>query len=375
MTKKIEVTSPYTHHVIETIPLEDESAVFAKVEKAFQAFTDRGKWLSKTGRSKILVKLIHLMSKKQEELAKLAASEGGKPLRDSLIEVGRAVEGVKIALNSLENMKGEMVPMGHTPASENRVAYTLKEPVGVVFSISAFNHPLNLIVHQVIPAVAVGAPVLIKPAKATPLSCIRFVELLLEAGLPENWCQTILCENDVTTKVVQDARIQFLSFIGSAKVGWHLRSLLAPGAHCALEHGGAAPVLVEKDADLHEVIPALLKAGFYHAGQVCVSVQRVFVHEALVDTVIKKLVSGAKELTVGDPLSMETDVGPLISPEECDRVESWVQDAKNKGAKILCGGNRINKSLYEPTVIFDPSSDAKVSSEEIFGPVVCLYPF
>ena len=375
MPKSIDVISPYTNKVIETLPLEDEVAVFTKLEKAYQAFLDKDKWLTKIERCKILVKLIHIMSTKQEELAELAALEGGKPLQDSLIEVDRAIQGVKIALHALEDMKGDMIPMGHTPSSANRLAFTIKEPIGVVFSLSAFNHPLNLIVHQVIPAVAVGAPVIIKPAKATPLSCINFVKLLIKAGLPGKWCQTILCENEITSKLVQDSRVQFLSFVGSAKVGWKLRSILAPGAKCALEHGGAAPVIVEKDANIEALIPALLKAGFYHAGQVCVSVQRIYVHEAVMDIISEKLVAGAKELTTGDPLDIKTDVGPLISITECDRIEAWVEEAKDRNAQILCGGKKINKVLYEPTVILDPPNDAQVSFKEIFGPVVCLYPF
>ena len=375
MTQTIDVTSPYTNEIIETIPLEDEALVFTKLEKAYQAFMDKDKWLTKIQRCKILGKLIHIMSSQKEELAKLAALEGGKPLQDSIIEVDRAIQGVKIALHALEDMKGDMVPMGHTPSSANRLAFTIKEPVGVVFSLSAFNHPLNLIVHQVIPAVAVGAPVIIKPAKATPLSCRHFVKLLLEAGLPNKWCQTILCENKVTSRLVQDPRVQFFSFVGSAKVGWKLRSALAPGAHCALEHGGAAPVIVEKDANIETLIPALLKAGFYHAGQVCVSVQRIYVHEAIIDIVSKKLVEGAKTLITGNPLDIKTDVGPLISMTECDRIEAWVKQAKDKNAQILCGGKKINKVLYEPTVILDPPNDAQVSLKEIFGPVVCLYPF
>jgi len=375
MIKSIDVKSPYTNEIIDTLPLEDEAAVFAKLKIAHEAFMDKDKWLTKIERCAILAKLIHIMSSKREDLARLAASEGGKPLQDSLIEVDRAIQGVKIALHEVESMKGDMIPMGHTPSSANRLAFTIKEPVGVIFSLSAFNHPLNLIVHQVIPAVAVGAPVIIKPAKATPLSCINFVKLLQEAGLSEKWCQTILCENDITSKLIQDPRVQFLSFVGSAKIGWQLKSLLAPGAHCALEHGGAAPVIVEKDANIPALIPALLKAGFYHAGQVCVSVQRIYVHETIMDQVSEELVKGAGKLIVGDPLNIKTEVGPLISIKECDRIEEWVNEAKKKGGEILCGGNRINKELYQPTIILSPDDDARVSFKEIFGPVICLYPY
>ena len=279
MTQNIQVRSPYSGEVIKEVTLQDEATVFNIMEKSYELYLDRKNWLRKVKRIEILNKLVHKMSAQKEELAELAASEGGKPLKDSIVEVDRAIQGVSIAIGELSRQKGDMIPMGITASSENRMAYTIKEPVGVVIAVSAFNHPLNLIVHQVVPAVAVSAPVIIKPAKATPLSCLKLVELLYESGLPEDWCRVIICDNQITEKLIKDPRNQFLSFIGSAKVGWHLRSVLPPGAHCALEHGGVAPIIVDRDADMTELIPALLKGGFYHAGQVCVSVQRVYVHE------------------------------------------------------------------------------------------------
>ena len=175
--------------------------------------------------------------------------------------------------------------------------------------------------------------------------------------------------------MIKDPRISFLSFIGSAKVGWHLRSILPPGAGCALEHGGVASVIVEKDADFDDMIPALLKGGFYHAGQVCVSVQRVYVHEAIVDDVTKLMVDGVNRLVVGDPLDKRTDVGPLIAPAEVDRVEGWVDNAREAGAKILCGGKRINEFFFEPTIVLDPPAQCELSTNEVFGPVVVVYPY
>jgi acyl-CoA reductase-like NAD-dependent aldehyde dehydrogenase len=282
-------------------------------------------------------------------------------------------------LNSAELLRteaGHIVPMRLNEASRNRIAYTRHEPIGVVVALSAFNHPLNLIVHQVAPAIAAGCPVIVKPAQDTPLSCFRFVRLLHEAGLPEGWCQALLTESrEVTGKLVTDPRVGFFSFIGSAAVGWSLRSRLAPGARCALEHGGAAPVIVAADADLAATVSALAKGGFYHAGQVCVSVQRVFAHRSIVAELAGGLARRARELQVGDPLLAETEVGPLIRPQEVERVRGWVREAAEQGARVLCGGEPLSKTCYPPTVLLEPPGDCQVSREEVFGPVVCLYAY
>jgi acyl-CoA reductase-like NAD-dependent aldehyde dehydrogenase len=206
--------------------------------------------------------------------------------------------------------------MGLNSASAGRFAFTQHEPIGVVVAVSAFNHPLNLIVHQVGPAIAAGCPVIVKPATDTPLSCLRFVELLYAAGLPQEWCQALVIETkELSQQLVTDPRVGFFSFIGSAAVGWKLRAQLAPGVRCALEHGGAAPVIVAADADLAQAVPALAKGGFYHAGQVCVSVQRVFAHRSIVAELAAELARHAGRLRVGDPLLAETEVGPLIRPK------------------------------------------------------------
>ncbi|MEL7148630.1 MAG: aldehyde dehydrogenase family protein, partial [Bacteroidota bacterium] len=318
---------------------------------------------------------ITLMKERKEDLTITAAREGGKPYKDSKVEVERAINGVKLAIEDLSYLGGSEIPMGHTASSLNRLAFTRREPIGVVASVSAFNHPLNLIVHQVIPAVVVGAPVIVKPAGTTPMSCLNFVRILYEAGLPERFCQAVVCDNEVAEKMVTDARVNFLSFIGSAKVGWMLRSKIAPGTRCALEHGGAAPAVVTQNANLSKNIPGLVKGGFYHSGQVCVSVQRIFVHHSVIDEFSKQFLKAVTQLKTGDQLSEETDCGPMITPGEADRVESWIKEAVEEGAKLLLGGGRISESLLEPTVLLNPSRDSKVSREEIFGPVVCIYSY
>ena len=373
--QKLKVFSPYDNKLIKEIPMVGAKEVEKALTTAYGLFKDRSKWLPAYQRVEILERVAQIMSTRVEALINIAAEEGGKPYMDSKVEVLRAINGVKLAIEYIGQMKGEQIPMGHTKSSANRLAFTFREPIGVVSSISAFNHPLNLIIHQTVPAIAVGSPVIIKPALTTPLSCLAFMDILKEAGLPDGWCQVIVTDNDAAEKLVSDERINYLSFIGSAKVGWYLRSKLSPGTRCALEHGGAAPVIVEQDADVDAMLPALLKGGFYHAGQVCVSVQRVFVHESICEDVANKLAKMAGALIVGDPLDKKTEVGPLILPREVDRVEEWVNEAVSKGAKILCGGKKISDTLYEPTVLLDPSDDVNVTTQEIFGPVICIYPY
>ena len=372
----LEIRAPFDRSVIGTVDLGDAVVVEGALHTAARLFEDRDGWLSPAQRIEILTGTADIMAERREELAPAAAREGGKPLMDSLVEVDRAIEGVRLCVETLRTQGGAEIPMNLDAASAGRAAFTRLEPAGVVVAFSAFNHPLNLIVHQVAPAVAAGCPVVVKPAEATPLSCMRFVGILREAGLPEPWCQALLTTDlDVAGTLVSDPRVAFFSFIGSARVGWMLRSRLAPGARCALEHGGAAPVIVAADADIDTALPLLAKGGFYHAGQVCVSVQRVFAHAEIARPLADGLAGLAVELSVGDPTDAKTEVGPLIREAEVTRIDEWVQEATDGGAELLCGGRPVSTTCYAPTVLFDPPPDARVSTEEIFGPVVCVYPY
>jgi len=371
----LKVVSPYDLRLIKEIPLVGKNEVEQSLSRAYNLFTDRSNWIAPHERIAILERTAAIMSTRIDELTKTAAQEGGKPYNDSKVEVLRAINGVKIAAEHIGQLKGEQIPMGLTKASEGRLAFTTREPIGVVASISAFNHPLNLIIHQTVTAIAAGCPVIIKPALTTPLSCLDFMDILAEAGLPEGWCQCVVCEDEFAEILATDKRVNYLSFIGSSKVGWYLKSKLAPGTRCALEHGGVAPVIVEPDADIADMLPALAKGGFYHAGQVCVSVQKVFVHESLLEAVSNGLVELANNLKIGNQMDPTTEVGPLILPKEVDRVEEWVNEAITEGGTLLCGGKRISNTCYSPTIILDPSPNSKVSTLEIFGPVVCVYSY
>ena len=372
---KIEVTSPFDGRVVGTVLYGSVKEVQTALDLAQATFLDHKNALPTYKRVEILENVVKIMSSQIDELTKLCASEGGKPWVDSQVEVHRAINGVKLAIEALGTREGKQIAMGHTASSANRMAYTFKEPIGVVAAISAFNHPFNLAIHQVIPAIAVGCSVIIKPATQTPMSAIRLVEILEEAGLPKGWAQAVVCDREGGELLATSAKVNALTFIGSGKVGWYLNSKVAPGTRVALEHGGVAPVIVEADANIDELIPSIGKGGFYHAGQVCVSVQRVFVHESIVDEVATKLADYASKLVVGDQLDPKTEVGPLINHNEVNRVEEWVNEAVIKGGKILTGGKRISDSCFEPTVIVNPADDALVSTKEVFGPVVCIYSY
>jgi len=372
---KITVTSPFDDSVIATLDAANSNDVEKALSTAHALFNDKSKWLSASQRIDILNKTASLMREQFDQLVIDAAREGGKPLCDSQVEVKRAIDGVLNCIECIRTDHGTEIPMGINPASEKHIAFTRSEPIGVVVAISAFNHPLNLIIHQVGPAIATGCPVIIKPAEDTPLSCYRFISLLRQAGLPEEWCQALVVSDlNVATQLVTDSRVGFFSFIGSANVGWMLRSKLAPGVRCALEHGGVAPVIIEADANLEEALPAIEKGGFYHAGQVCVSVQRVFCHKDIVDTVSSSLAKAAKKLIVGDPTKAETEVGPLIRTAERERISQWVDDAIKEGAELLAGG-KAEGNCYLPTVLLNPAEQSTVSTKEIFGPVICIYTY
>ncbi len=371
--KMLEIVNPFDLKPIGSLPMTDWQTIDKYMDEAHKLFKNRKSWLPTYKRIEILKKTTQIMQGRFEELAFLIANEGGKPLIDARIEVTRAIDGVGLCIKQLGSMSGREIPMDLTQAGAGRMAFTTREPIGVVVAVSAFNHPLNLIVHQVAPAIAVGCPILIKPAADTPLSCKAFIDIVYEAGLDEAWCRFVVCDREEAEKMVTDPRVAFFSFIGSAKVGWMLRSKLAAGTRCALEHGGVAPVIIDETANIETMIPSLIKGGFYHSGQVCVSAQRIFAPKKQAEDIAQMLAEQADKLIVGNAIDEQTQCGPLIRPYEVERVSGWVNEAKDSGAKILCGGNALGKTTYAPTVILNPAANAKVSTMEIFGPAICVY--
>ncbi len=373
-SKTREVLSAYSGDVNGEVPVSGADEVETLLQTASDLHKDQSSWLSTHRRIEILQKAASIMAGRHKDLTLLIAGEGGKPFKDAAVEVDRAIDGLHICAEELRKEGGTVIPMRINPASAGRLAVTQFQPIGVVVAVSAFNHPLNLIVHQAGPAVASGCPVIVKPAKHTPMCAHAFADILVEAGLPEAWCRVVNTDTTAESeKLLTDPRISFFSFIGSPGVGWSLRSKLAPGVRCALEHGGAAPALVLADADIGTATGALLKGGFYHAGQVCVSVQRIFADHAVADDLIASMESETAKLAVGDPSDPATDVGPLIRPVEVERVDSWVKEAVDGGAKLICGGKAITERVYEPTILVDPPAESKIAKQEVFGPVIAVF--
>lgn len=371
----LSVFNPYTDERISSEVILSKQEALIKLSDAYALHKKNTNGISKKNRIEILENFHKLLLKNSQEIVELSVSEGGKPIQDSLIEMQRALEGVKLGIQSIRNINGEMIPMNLNSTSSKKLAFTTKSPIGIVFSISAFNHPINLAIHQIIPGIAAGCPVLYKPALSTPLVSKKIIELLYQAGLPKEWCTHLLCDNETTADLAKSDLIGYISFIGSSMIGWSIKQKMAAGVKITLEHGGTAPVIVAKDADLKKAVPQIAKSGFYNAGQVCVSAQKIYVHKDILDSFVSQLSLQAQLKKIGNPLNEKTLIGPLISKSSLNRIDNWVQDAINEGATLICGGNKLQNNCYEPTVLLNPSQNSLVSKEEIFGPVMCVYSF
>ncbi len=365
-----EVVSPYTGEVIAEVEQADDAAVEAGLVQAEETF--KAGVLPPYQRADILHNLAAQMKDRHEELSLTIAQEGGKPLKDARVEVTRAVNTVRLSAEEATQIDGEQQAMGGTAGNENKITLTLREPIGVVSSISAFNHPVNLIAHQVAPPLAAGNSVVLKPSGDTPISALKLGEMLQKAGLPAGYLSILPCEPPVAQSLATDPRINYLSFIGSAKVGWHLRRVAADGTRVGLEHGGNAPAIVAADADLQKTAQVCLPGGYYHAGQVCVSVQRLYLHRSIADQFIDIYKPMVESLIVGDPTVPETGVGPLIRPREVERVKSWVDAAVAEGAEIVTGGEVLEDNCFQPTLLKNVQEGMDVVDKEVFGPVVSV---
>lgn len=380
----LKVYNPYNNELINEIKLENLEIIEVKIDKLFNNFKDKSNRLKPFERITVLEKLVNLLKENYQKIIDIAISEGGKPINDTIVEMDRAIDGIKIAISCLRNEDSKKIPMGITKSSINRIAYTDKEPIGLVLAYSAFNHPINLIIHQVIPAFAVGSPVIIKPAPTTPLTCQYLVSLFYEAGIREIDLQMIVCDNETATKVVSSDKIAYFSFIGNSEIGWKLAKKLNNGVRYGLEHGGIAPILISDDfnsndkelfkKDLNRIAQSIVKGAFYHSGQVCVSSQRLFIPKNISDEFLSILLDYTKKLEVGDPKSNLTNLGPLIKAEALDKFDLWINETlqNSKNTKLLCGGKRLVNNCFEPTLILNPNEDSKLMTNEIFGPIICI---
>lgn len=310
------------------------------------------------------------LTARQEEFARMVTAESGKPITDARREVGRAIQTFTVAAEEARRIGGDVIPMDLTPGMEQYVGLVRRVPVGPVLGITPFNFPLNLVAHKVAPCLAAGNPIVLKPAPQTPLTALMLAELVLETKLPAGALSVLPCGNAVAERMVMDERFKVLSFTGSAAVGWMLKAKSGK-KRVLLELGGNAGVIVEPDADVELAAARCAAGGYTYSGQTCISVQRIFVHDAVYDRFVDQLLKRVKALKTGDPADETTVIGPLIDEAAARRVEQWIQEAVAQGARVLTGGRRIG-SIVEATVLTDVKPAMKVSCREIFGPVVTV---
>ena len=367
----LEVASPYDGSVVARVAKAGAAEARAAVGAAERAMRDP---LPAHKRAEILVRVAGTLGKRADEVARQIVAEAGKPLRAARVEVARAMSTYTMAAVEARKLAGEMVPMDASQAGEGKLAFTQRHPIGVIGAISPFNFPLNLVAHKIAPALAAGCAAVLKPASQTPLSALLLAELEHDAGLPAGWLNVLVGPaSEIGDVLVEDERVRLITFTGSAGVGWKLRER-APRKRVNLELGNATPVIVAADADVEDAAARCAANAFSFAGQSCISVQRIYVERSAYESFRSAFVPRVEALVVGDPADEATDVGPLISESERDRVLSWIEQARDSGGTILTGG-RLDGDLLLPTVVEQPPRDAKLSCDEAFGPVCTLQPY
>jgi glyceraldehyde-3-phosphate dehydrogenase (NADP+) len=349
-------------------PQQYEEAVAAAV-----AAFEQTRRLPAYERGTALRKISAGIAERREEIGRLIANESGKPIRDSLTEVDRAVLTFRIGAEEAERIGGEVIPLDLNPASRGRTGITRRFPIGPIAAISPFNFPLNLAAHKLAPAIASGNPIVLKPPTKDPLTMLRVAEIVATAGLPEGAVSILPMTRETGDRMVSDDRFRLLTFTGSPAVGWEMKSR-AGRKKVVLELGGNAGVIVDKSADLDWALGRILAGAFSYAGQVCISVQRLFVHEAIWDEFMERFVDGARKLRLGDPLDPTTDIGPMVDAAAVARTQAWVAEALSMGGRILTGGI-ADGSYFPPTVLADTPREARVCRDEAFAPVVVAEPF
>ena len=367
----VEVRSPYSGELVARVAKAGAEETRRALDAAERAMREP---LPAHKRAEILVRVAGQLGRRHDEVARTISAEAGKPLKAAKVEAARAMSTFTMAAVEARKLAGEMVPMDASQAGAGKLAFTLRQPIGIVGAISPFNFPLNLVAHKIAPALAAGCAVVLKPASQTPLSALLLAELETEAGLPPGWLNVLVgSAGEIGDVLVEDERVKLISFTGSSGVGWGLRER-APRKRVNLELGNATPVIVEADADLDDAAGRLAANAFSFAGQSCISVQRIYVQRGAYDDLLARFLPKVEALHVGDPADEETDVGPLIDAGARDRVLEWIEEARAAGAEILAGGT-LEGDLLRPTVIAGAGPELKVSCEEVFGPVCTVTPY
>ncbi len=366
----IAVRSPHTGEIVGEAARAGPEEMERATQAAVRGFEEARK-LSSARRAEILQKTVAGLSHRREELARTITLENAKTIKLSRAEVDRGIATFTIAAEEAKRIGGEVLPLDLNAQSEGRFGITRRFPLGPILAITPFNFPLNLVAHKVAPSMAAGNTMVLKPASATPLSALLLGEVLVEAGMPAGMVNVTPCAAELADRFVADERFKLVTFTGSPAVGWELKRK-AGKKRVLLELGGNAAVVVHEDADLDLAVERAVMGAFAYSGQVCISVQRIYLHEKIADAFTGKLVARAEKLVLGDPLDEKTDLGPMIDEGALRKTEEWVGEAAKGGAKVLCGGKREGR-FYLPTVLADVKPAMKVHALEAFAPLVNLY--
>ncbi len=366
---ELKVLSPFDKKTVGVTYIAGEAEVEEALASSHAAFGVLKK-LPSYRRAEVIRKTAEGMAKREEELARTISLEAGKPIRDARGEVRRAAATFELAAEESKRLGGEVMPLDIMPGSEGRIGIIRRFPVGVVLGISPFNFPLNLVAHKVAPAMASGNPIILKPAQKTPISALLLAEIVTEAGWPAGGVNVIVTTNEDAERLFLDERVKKLTFTGSAKIGWMLKNR-AGAKKVTLELGGNAGAVVHEDSDIEFAAKRCTAGAFAYAGQVCISVQRIYAHRPVFERFKGLFLENCSKLRVGDPLDESTDIGPMIEEAAAVRTEEWVKEAVAGGAKVLAGGSR-NGAFFPPTVLTGTRPSMKVCGEEVFAPVVSL---
>lgn len=367
-----EVRSPYDQSIVGEVSMAGPRELERAIAAAAHAF-ETTRRLASFERQRVLLEIAQLIAERREELARSMALEAGKPLKAARAEVERAVFTFTIGSEEAVRIGGEFLPMDLQSSTAGRWGIVRRYPVGAIAAITPFNFPLNLVAHKIAPAIACGCTVVLKPAPQTPITALLLAEIVQKAGWPAGALNVLPLSNEDAAPLVSDDRLKLLTFTGSSAVGWQLKAK-AGKKKVVLELGGNAAVIVHSDADLARAAERCVAGGFSYAGQSCISVQRILVHRNVFDKFLEHFLAGVRKLKVGDPLDESTDLGPLIREQDAVRAESWVKEAVNAGAKLLCGGERQG-SVMQPTVLTATQPKMRVNCEEIFAPVKTIEPY
>ena len=367
-----EVKSPFDDSVVAQIGVPTDADVEEAAATAAETFKT-SQHLPVHVRSEALDHISKRLSETIPENAELIAREGGKPLKWATVEATRAVSTFRWASEVIRHGDDELMRLDTEAALGSRIGLLRRFPIGPVLGITPFNFPLNLVAHKVAPSLAVGAPIVVKPASTTPIGSLRLAEFFAETDLPKGMYQVLPVRSKVADGMARDDRYRKISFTGSAEIGWYLKGL-DPKKRVTLELGGNAGVIVHSDADLDNAAARIAFGGYYQAGQSCISVQRVLVASEVYDEFATRLVKQIESLKVGDPMDPTVDVGPVIDKGEVTRIHDWVAEAVSQGAEVLTGGTGEGP-FFQPTLLSQVNREMKVCKEEIFGPVVTISPY